>query len=49
MVNSNEQLYLKGQDLYKNHGTFVNADELDNKREKSFFVLIVESDHIDTQ
>ena len=28
MINSNEQLYLKGQDLYKNHGTFVNADEL---------------------
>jgi len=36
MINSNEQLYLKGQDLYKNHGTFVNADELDNKREKRF-------------
>lgn len=36
MINSNEQLYLKGQDLYKGHGTFVNENELDNKREKRF-------------
>jgi|TARA_R100000479_G_scaffold81415_1_gene39463 hypothetical protein len=36
IINSLEQLYLKGQDLYQGNGTFVSIGELDKKREKRF-------------
>ncbi len=36
IVNSLEQLYLKGQDLSQDNGTFVSLDEIDKKRNKRF-------------
>jgi len=36
ILNSLEQLYLKGQDLYNKRGTFVELNEIESKREKRF-------------
>ena len=36
IINSLEQLYLKGQDLSQNNGTFVSLDEIDKKRNRRF-------------
>ena len=36
ILNSLEQLYLKGQDLYNKRGTFVELNEIEIKREKRF-------------
>ncbi|MAR20490.1 MAG: hypothetical protein CMD25_00265 [Flavobacteriales bacterium] len=36
ILNSFEQLYLKGEDLYDKRGTFVELKEIESKREKKF-------------